>query len=298
MKEEGTGRRAGPRQNSQVAGGGAPLFRAVIIASPCLGMSTASTMTVSSELMALLTAGGLSRAGAAGVVGNFSQESSLNPAESGGYLGQWTGTRLAAEQSYASQHGESPTSVAAEGGFTLSELGSSYPQLLQELKTTTNPQQAALDISSIYERPLASAANNPNREAQALAAYQSGAGGSSSGGGGQSLLSTIGTGAGAAVSTTLGVLTGGLVGNDPIPNPLSGVEGDIASAAATAAEKGVEAVIGDLISTKMMLTAVLVFGGMGMATYGVVRLVGAHPGADAARVAGAAAPFAGAAALA
>jgi hypothetical protein len=130
---------------------------------------SASQSQTAQQLMAIFTGAGLSKAGAAGLIGNFAQESSLNLNEPGGLLAQWGGSRLTGEQDYAAAHHESSTSIGAESGFVLQEL-QSYPALLAELKSTTDTRQAALDISNQYERPDAALANNANREGQAAAA--------------------------------------------------------------------------------------------------------------------------------
>ncbi|MGH9552994.1 MAG: phage tail tip lysozyme, partial [Terriglobales bacterium] len=98
---------------------------------------------------------GLTPAGAAAIVGNMMQENSLHTDFNSGGAGlcQWIGSRKSDLIAFANQHGESPTSVEAQVGFMMKELGSGYSSLLNELKTTNNAQQAALDFSRLYERP-------------------------------------------------------------------------------------------------------------------------------------------------
>jgi len=109
---------------------------------------------------------GLSAAGAAGVVGNMTQENGLSTADNSGGMGlcQWIGERRTNEINWANDHHLSPTSVEAQVGFMMHELDS-YPGLLNELKTTNSAQQAALDFSSQFERP--GNPQNGNRESYA-----------------------------------------------------------------------------------------------------------------------------------
>lgn len=129
-----------------------------------------SRSAVAKELMQYFQSQGLSKAGAAAIVGNWTQESGLNPSESGGYLAQWLGSRLTSLESFAAQLGLPVTNVQAQAAFAMHEL-QSYPSLLSELQTTNDPAAAALAVSEQYERPRASAANNPAREAYAISAY-------------------------------------------------------------------------------------------------------------------------------
>lgn len=155
------------------------------------GLSAAQS-AVAGQVMSILMAGGLSAAGAAGMVGNWAQESSLNPSASGGYLGQWLGSRLAALQSYASSTGQPVTSVRAQAGFALSELKSGYSSLYAYLQTVKDPAAAALAISNQYERPAAATANNGYRAQTASAVYAA-AGGKNPGMNAGSVSGTTGT---------------------------------------------------------------------------------------------------------
>jgi hypothetical protein len=98
---------------------------------------------------------GLSPAGAAGVVGNMKQENGLSTATNSGGVGlcQWIGSRSREEHQFAHQQGLSPNSVKAQVGFMMHELHRDYQPLLKHLKTTNNPQSAALAFSKQYERP-------------------------------------------------------------------------------------------------------------------------------------------------
>lgn len=84
---------------------------------------------------------GLSNAQAAGIVGNFSQESALNPNAPGGGLDQGQGSR-------------------AHGGPLLSQLEAIWAELmgpergsLAALRHTRTPEQAARVFSQRFERP-------------------------------------------------------------------------------------------------------------------------------------------------
>ena len=99
-----------------------------------------------------LTGQGFSANAAAGILGNIEQESGGNPESPGGgliqILGQTGGTlaeQLAATMKY----------ILANG--SVSDINAH----------ASTPQAAALYFSTVYERPLASAANNPNREQSA-----------------------------------------------------------------------------------------------------------------------------------
>lgn len=137
---------------------------------------SASQNNVARQLMMYFMGAGMTKAGAAGIIGNFMQESGLNPAivqsnGEGHYLAQWGGSRLTNLQSFASQHGLSATSVEAQAKFTIQELRSSYPQLFKMLSTTNDVTAAALAVSNQYERPAAAFANNAGRASYAMAAY-------------------------------------------------------------------------------------------------------------------------------
>lgn len=108
---------------------------------------------VAREVMAVLQVEGLTKAGAAGFVGNWMQESGLNPTEAGGYLAQWIGNRFSSLQSYAKSIGKQPTDVEAQTRFAAHELKTQYPSLLAFLSKTNDPAAAAQAISNQYERP-------------------------------------------------------------------------------------------------------------------------------------------------
>lgn len=158
---------------------------------------------VARQLMADFTQAGMTRAGAAGMIGNWVQESSLNPAEPGGYMAQWGGARLQSLVSYAANMGKPVTDVDAQAAFAVHELRSGYSSLWTLLTTTHDPKLAATAICNQYERPLASAANLPHRVSAAQQAYGSlsGSAGTAAPGGGLS-------GGGSVIGIATDLLTG------------------------------------------------------------------------------------------
>lgn len=120
----------------------------------------------------------LSKAGAAGVVGNMMQENSLHTDFNSGGAGlcQWIGSRQTDLVNFAKQNGESPTSVKAQVGFMMHELSTSagYSGLLNELKTTNNAASAATDFEATYER--AGIPENAKRAGYAVSAFNSATG--------------------------------------------------------------------------------------------------------------------------
>ena len=156
--------------SNQLVGQGMPAAVDGITSAASAGAAvpgwTSSQSAVAAQLFKTFTGAGLSPAGASALIGNWMQESSLNPSEPGGFLAQWGGSRLS---ELTSQYGPNP-SAAQQAQFALQELRGGYPSLLEQLKTTNDPRSAALAVSSQYERPNAALANNANREAQAAAA--------------------------------------------------------------------------------------------------------------------------------
>lgn len=118
------------------------------------------------EIYSSLRAFGLSQNAAAGIVGNIAQESSGNPTaqEAGGSgygLIQWT-------PGSASRYG---TTVAQQIPEIISYIEANGS--IADINSHANsPAEAALYFSQRYERPLASAANNPYRQASANAVAQ------------------------------------------------------------------------------------------------------------------------------
>jgi murein DD-endopeptidase MepM/ murein hydrolase activator NlpD len=143
---------------------------------------------VGQQVFQFFRAHGFSPAQSAGIVGNFQQESSLNPQSSGGGLDQGQGARY------------HPGSLGHQLQAILGELQGPERGTLQALKGAQTPQQAALIFSQRFERPEAAAANNAGRQryaAEALHRYGGLAGANISGGEGGTPQST-GTHAGPA----------------------------------------------------------------------------------------------------
>lgn len=109
-----------------------------------------------------LTKAGFNENAAAGILGNIEQESGGNPAAPGGGLIQI----LSGNAGFTSS-----TALAAqmESIITYIKANGSISDINAHAST---PEAAALYFSSSYERPLASAANNPNREASAAAVLE------------------------------------------------------------------------------------------------------------------------------
>jgi Phage tail lysozyme len=136
--------------------------------------------SVAQTIASVLINAGASKAGAAGVIGNFTQESSLNPSSPGGLLGQWQGSRYTALQNFAQSQGKTVTDPTVQAEFTVNEMKSQYPGLWNMLSTTSNPRAAALAVSQQYERP--GDPMNQNRMNYAANAFQQiGGGGPSPG---------------------------------------------------------------------------------------------------------------------
>lgn len=122
---------------------------------------------------------GYSQDAAAGILGNIEQESGGNPEAGGpGNAGiiQWTpGSKAAPKQPIMT--GNPQADLGAQLTDLLTYNNQQGASAMQALQAAGSPQAAALVYSQRFERPLASAANNPNREASAqavLKAAQSG----------------------------------------------------------------------------------------------------------------------------
>lgn len=150
-----------------------------------------SMNNVARQVMSEFMQAGASKAGAAGAVGNMTQESSLNASEAGGGLMQWIGSRWAALTSFASASGQPVNSVSTQSKFAIHEMQTQYPGLWKMLATTKDPQAAALAISQQYERP-----GNPQNQNRMRYAQQAFDGISGSGGGGSGDTSSGGGGGG------------------------------------------------------------------------------------------------------
>lgn len=119
---------------------------------------------------------GYSPAGAAGIVGNFGQESGGNPAVIGdqgtsGGLGQWHAERFQNLKNFAAQSGRDWRDPAAQLKFADHEIRNT-PGLFNSLNRASNPSAAAVIFQNQFERPAPATANTANREAIANQVFQ------------------------------------------------------------------------------------------------------------------------------
>lgn len=133
----------------------------------------------------------LTPAQAAGVAGNLTVESKLNPAASNpreGAIGiaQWEGGRRTALDRYAAATGGSETDLTTQLNYLWTELQGSESAAYQKLVATNDPGTAAAVFDQYYERSSGAARATRVADAQAIAAGRpvtTGATSSSSGGG-------------------------------------------------------------------------------------------------------------------
>jgi hypothetical protein len=165
---------------------------------------------------------GLSSAQAAGVAGNLTVESNLDPAaynagEGAIGIAQWEGGRRTALQQFAAAQGTTETDLSTQLAFLGNELHGSESGALDQLRSAGDAGSAAAAFDQYYERSSGSSRSTRVADAQAIAAGQpitSGSGSSSSGG--SSVASSIGgLWAGPAFSIGIKILgaaaAGGLV---------------------------------------------------------------------------------------
>lgn len=115
---------------------------------------------------------------AAGLVGNFQQESGINlnpsavsPDGTSYGIAQWTAPR---QNVFQQTYGKSivGSSLKEQLDFVNYELNTTEKAAGDALRATKTPAEAALVVSNQYERPAASAANNAQRVAYANSAAQ------------------------------------------------------------------------------------------------------------------------------
>ena len=177
------------------------------------------------QVVRYLESQGFSSFGAAGIVGNLEQESTLNPADSGGGLAQWNPSWYGEMSAWATGHGLTPTSMAGQLEYLVSDLHSSYPKLVAELNSATSPQQAATMFETTYELcsgylaymvvAPGSLCMDGNRRQYALEALNAAGGRSTT-----VLASYVTGGVMCAAAAEVGS------GNDPIPSPPWTIERD------------------------------------------------------------------------
>jgi len=171
------------------ASGGAP----APTSSPSSAAGSATSQSGNAaSIWNFLVGKGLSGVAAAGIMGNFQQESSLDPQAvqggspsatppwsqpggsygAGGYgIAQWTSTgRQQALQSFADSQGLPVSSLSVQLDFFWQEMTQSYGGTLSALRQATSPAQAAYVFEQGYE--AAGTPDMANRQAYAQQAYQ------------------------------------------------------------------------------------------------------------------------------
>lgn len=117
---------------------------------------------------------------AAGVVGNFTQESNMNPGITNSIgafgAGQWLGPRKKALFQYAKTTGKDPYHLQTQLDFTLHELSTTEKKAGNALGNTKTSAEAAKVFRKMYERPGESESNDKRRiqEARKMYPYQDG----------------------------------------------------------------------------------------------------------------------------
>lgn len=109
------------------------------------------------QAMAALISGGMKPPNAAGLVGNFQQESGPNlgadnPSEGAIGAANWRGPRAQALRAYAAQHGGDPRSIQTQMAFALQEGGGPESGAFSQINAATTPEDAAKAAFG-YERP-------------------------------------------------------------------------------------------------------------------------------------------------
>jgi hypothetical protein len=124
--------------------------------NPSTGSSVPNTLSgnsVGQQVYNYFVQQGLPGVAAAGIVGNWQQESNLNPSESGGYIAQWGGSRLTGLQGLAQQQGKPVTDLGVQLAWTWHELSTGYTSALNGLRSASTPAQAATVFCNIFEEP-------------------------------------------------------------------------------------------------------------------------------------------------
>ena len=131
-------------------------------------------------IMRRLINGGLTPVQAAGIVGNWIQESSLNPETVNGIgasgIGQWLGSRRENLITFASNRGKDWTDLDTQIDFALWEMneGGEFFNIdgaRDDFYSTNSPSKAAVAFRKGYERPGKSEANDSNRINKAETAF-------------------------------------------------------------------------------------------------------------------------------
>lgn len=128
--------------------------RNIISSSSSLGAGMVENVT---DIYVYFRDQGFSHAGALGIMANIKRECNFNEtsgSRSGGYgLFQWTAGRYDNLKAYCESQQLDYTSKEGQLAFFLSELNTSgYADLLQYLKTATDPKSAGMEFQAIFER--------------------------------------------------------------------------------------------------------------------------------------------------
>jgi len=125
------------------------------------------------QAMAALISGGMKPPNAAGLVGNFQQESGPNlgadnPSEGAIGAANWRGSRAQALKDYAAKHGGDPRSLQTQMAFALEEGNGPEAGAFSRINAATTPEDAATAAFG-YERPQGW---TPNGDPMAVSAAQ------------------------------------------------------------------------------------------------------------------------------
>lgn len=140
------------------------------------GLPSMGPGSVADNIYKYFTGQGWNRTAIAGLIGNWMQESSLDPAKPGGGLAQWIGDRWTSLAALAHAEGRSPNSLDVQLQFAEREFQGSYHPAFAAAQAASSPQAAAQAIEQMYEHAGTPAmSNRMNYAASAYAAgYDSG----------------------------------------------------------------------------------------------------------------------------
>ena len=138
---------------------------------------SSSENSVANQIMAAAMSQGLTKAGAAALVGNAFQESSLNPNMDVGAagVGLWSAAEPGAGSSARSWDAAHGSSVQSQVQWVLGQLS---PSLMAQLKSATDPQQAAEEFEQSFEHAgIPDMSNRTGAAQQAFSSLSGGGGG-------------------------------------------------------------------------------------------------------------------------
>lgn len=135
--------------------------------------------SIAQQGMDYFTGQGLTRAQAAGIVGNQGTESGFNPTAADGTgsfgLGQWRGSRLAALRQFAQANGRDVNDALTQDMFTMQELRGSQSAAYRRLQAAPDDPTAAADAFTAYERPQGYTPNGPASNVKFIGRREAGA---------------------------------------------------------------------------------------------------------------------------